>query len=302
MEKYSTQATSRMLQFRWLDAQCIQIRLPNGKVILCDPFFPSATNPWEIEDKNAELYYLDKPFSVEDLKQVDYLILNHTHGDHILKLEEIFRMYHPIVIIHSAMAEGLARTHEIWLSSIYPVDLNGRYYFDGFTLDTFHGTHHPVRYSFREGMEMPGFVENRRADELNILGGLFNMNFIITTDSGFKIGFVGGDDDADCRIFEQNTPDILFRNKLHSSNSNYDVARDWADYLIRTHASLMVPMHHEKWLKTKPGYTTDIVNQMNQYLIEQHANARVLNAERTRWYRVNLSICAESEDDTIGTD
>lgn len=277
------------LQFRWINAQCFQIKLPNGKVVLTDPFFPSPATSWNVTKELYDAYALEENFGVESLEQVDYIIINHTHGDHILKLEEVYQKYHPIVIIHSPMAYDLALTHEINLSDIYPVDFNGTYYFDGFQLETFHGTHHPVRNTYSQ-MPADDICDNRRASQMSVLGGLFNMNFILTTDEQVKIGFIGGDIDGDFEMFRKHCPDILFRNKLHSSKSEYDVVKEWVDYLIQSHAKIMVPMHHEKWLTGKPGYTTKLVDDMNQYLKEKHAVARVLNPKRTQWYGIKFGI------------
>lgn len=277
------------LQFRWINAQCIQMKLPNGKVILTDPFFPSPTTPWNVSKEMFDAYALEDPFDESSLEKVDYIIINHTHGDHILKLEEVYQKYHPIVIIHSPMAYDLALTHEINLSDIYPVDFGGTYYFDGFQIRTFHGTHHPVRNTYSQ-MPAADACDNPRAGKMSVLGGLFNMNFIVTTDEHVNIGFIGGDIDGDFEMFRACCPDILFRNKLHSSKAEYDVVKEWADYLIQSHAKLMVPMHHEKWLTGKAGYTTKLVEEMNEYLKEHHAVARVLNPKRTQWYSLKVGL------------
>ena len=52
----------------------------------------------------------------------------------------------------------------------------------------------------------------------------------------------------------------------------------------------MVPMHHEKWFVMKPGYTEQIVDDMNRYLEEKGSVSRVLNAERTRWYSLGITV------------
>ena len=47
---------------------------------------------------------------------------------------------------------------------------------------------------------------------------------------------------------------------------------------------------HEKWLNLKPGYTDQLVQDMNCILASHNSPARVLNPERTQWYSLNLSI------------
>lgn len=282
-------AAAQALQFRWINGQCFEIKLPSGKVILTDPFFPSPSNS-SIDSDFLKDSALDVPFDVDDLSGADYIIINHTHGDHIFKLEEIAQRFHSRVIIHSSMAPELARTHAIGLSKIYPVDFNGTYYLEDFALETFHGTHHPVEGTLQEEIDRSGNLVDERTSYLSALGGMLNMNFIISTPENISIGFVGGDDDGDYAMYRQHLPTILFRNKLHSSASEYDVAKDWAEYLHKAHIPLMVPMHHEKWFVTKPGYVDALINEMNRLLIQKGSVSRVLNPERTKWYSLNVSI------------
>lgn len=277
-------------RFRWINAQCFEIVLPNGCHILTDPFMPSVSN--HPGNSFFDEYLIETPFSVEDLEGADYVLINHTHGDHILHLQEVIDRFHPVVLCHSAVAVELAKVFDIGLSRIYPVDLNGTYYFDGFSVTTFHGTHHPVKEVLKDGAA-PVHTELAGSPDrafLSAIGGLFNMNFLITTDNNFSIAFVGGDDDGDCAFFDRHPASILFRNKLHATGADYDVAADWSRYLHRTHIPLMVPMHHEKWFVRQPGYTEQLVEDMNKKLAEMGSVSRVLNPRRTKWYTLGLTV------------
>ena len=282
--------SSKAMKFRWINGQCFEIQLPNGIHILTDPFMPSVSNQAGLSENMRKAYQIQTPFSPEDIEGADYIILNHTHGDHILQLEEIAAKFHSKVIVQSAMAMELAKKTKLTLTDIYPVDLNGTYYFPGFQLITFHGTHHPAKgsiYVERERM-MTDFPEEMQ--EISAWGCLFNMNFILRTDENISVAFVGGDVDGDYKIFEQYHPQMILRNKLHSSDTEYDGAGQWSSYLEKSKALLMVPMHHEKWLNLKPGYTDQLVQDMNCILSSHNSPARVLNPERTQWYSLNLSI------------
>lgn len=287
----SLQINSRGFKFRWINGQCLEIRLPNGKYVLTDPFFPSPTTPMpsqEIMKSSA----LDFPFGVDDLEGADYIIINHSHGDHTFKIEEIAKKFHSTVIIYSALATDLIRCHDIPLTDVYPVDFNSIYYFDGFSLETFHGTHHPCP-AYKENMEHVAATygnEDKTDLEWNVLGGLYNMNFILNTPEGLSLGFFGGNIDGDYEVFARHRPTILFRNKLHSSKTQYDVASDWAAYLDQCKIPIMVPMHHEKWFVTKPGYVEQLVSDMNRILEEKGSISRVLNPQRAKWYSLDISI------------
>ena len=128
-------------------------------------------------------------FHTEDIENVDYVFVNHTHFDHIANLQQICSRFSPVVICHSAVAMELARTQSIPLISIYPVDFNERYYFDGFYLDTYHGTHHAGRATYKETQARFNSGSN---DELAMMGSIFNVNFVMTLHEGLRIAFVGG--------------------------------------------------------------------------------------------------------------
>ena len=42
MSDYQSMAQSDALQIRWISVQCYEIVLPNGKVIVTDPFYWAA--------------------------------------------------------------------------------------------------------------------------------------------------------------------------------------------------------------------------------------------------------------------
>ena len=86
-EPYLQQVTSQALKIRWISVQCYEIVLPNGKVIVTDPFYLDAAKFDGMVDltKNQQMerdVYAQRGFSVDDFTGADYIILNHVHGDH----------------------------------------------------------------------------------------------------------------------------------------------------------------------------------------------------------------------------
>ena len=70
------------LKFRWINGQGFEFVMPNGKTLLTDPFYDM---PSFEEGKGMAL----TGFHTEDIDHVDYVFINHTHGDHIGNLQEI---------------------------------------------------------------------------------------------------------------------------------------------------------------------------------------------------------------------
>lgn len=286
-----THASSRALRFRWINAQCFEFQFPNGTTLLTDPFFDCKP-----EDPKSPInnFLLPEPFTAEDIEGADYVFLNHLHSDHSYNLSDVFEKFHSTVITHSATAMETAKAFDIPLTSIYPVDFGDVYYFDGFSIETFHGTHHHQK-SRLSGWNSTGLVKDfgEQYATVNAMGSIFNMNFLLTTDEGMRIMFVGGNNDGMLERIRRIRPNIVIRNKMHSSKELNNVAEDWADFMIQSGCQLMIPMHYETWLNTKPGFVDQVFADMNGIMEARNLPGRVAPLERTKWYTLNLCI---SED------
>ena len=276
-------ASSKAFKFRWINGQCFEFKLNNGKTLLTDPWFSGGGN---MASK------CPPGFSVEDIEAADYLFLNHTHGDHIANLQEVYDRFHPIVICHSAVAMELSRFFSIPLTSIYPVDYEGTYYFDGFIMETHHATHHGQPGDYAQVIErfsgMPDFGGN---PELNAMGSVFNMNFIMTTEQGMRVAFIGGNDDGMLkRMTGKDKPNVVIRNKMASSKHKEGAAEKFADWFSQSDMQLLIPMHYETWLTDDPEFSEQVHEDMNRIMMEKGLVGRVAPMERGKWYTLELSI------------
>ena len=187
----------------------------------------------------------------------------------------------------------LAKTHSIPLTSIYPVDYEGTYYFDGFILETHHGTHHAAPKCLSQCM---GRKADPLMDETNAFGGTFNTNFVLTTDQGMRVAFIGGNDDGMIqRLQGKNKPNIIIRNKMASSRVKEGVAENFADWFAGADTQLLIPMHYETWLTQDPAFAQRMISDMNRIMAEKGKLGRVAPMERGKWYTLNIGI-RELED------
>ena len=281
---------SQSFRFRFINCQCFEIRLPGGKTIITDPCydFPKET-------KIQKLFGLDG-FHTSDLEACDYVILNHTHGDHIANLGEVIERFSPKVICQSGVAAEIAAAYpDMELTSIYPVDYDGVYFFDGFKLETFHGEHKPQRTTFRKCMEESDPITgDPRFKKLRLLGGIFNMNYLLTLDNGFRAAFVGGTDDGMCERLRSIRPNLVFRNKLENEMDVEKVAGEWYSFMKNSFCQFVVPMHFEVWEHQEPGFSKKTFERANQLARENQILSRMVPVERTKWYE--LSLCATFAD------
>ena len=86
-EPYLSQMNSQAIRIRWISVQCYEIVLPNGKVIVTDPFYLDASKydgmtEFTRSQKMEKDIYSQTGFSVDEFTGADYIILNHVHGAH----------------------------------------------------------------------------------------------------------------------------------------------------------------------------------------------------------------------------
>ena len=277
-------ALSHGLQIRWINGQCFEFKFSNGKTLLTDPWYSLNNHP---EHPLAKV--CPQGFSLENLEGADYIFLNHTHVDHIYNLQEVQNRFNSTVITHSATAMDLAEAFDIPLTSVYPVDYNSSYYFDGFKLNTYHGTHHAQGYTLEKYYNRK--VADARRNRLSAMGSLFNTNFELTTDEGLRIAFIGGDDDGMPERFKVNgRPNIVIRNKMRRSEHMDNVAEEWANFFKEANVQLLIPMHHEKWISSQPEFAENVFKEMDEIMIENGLIGRVAPLIRGKWYTIDLSI------------
>lgn len=280
--------SNHSVKLRWINCQCFEITLPNGKTIVTDPCYDFPKNP---DSDFANLFRMEG-FTTENLTGCDYVILNHTHGDHMSNLEQIVERFHPVVVCHSGVAVELANVIDnLPLTSVYPVDYNGRYFFDGFRMDTWHGMHKPQSLTWKQCMKMGDIIsQQEKLYTLHTMGGFFNMNYLLTLDNGFRIAFVGGLDDGASEHLREERPNIVFRNKLRNEMDVESVAADWLSFMRVSHAQIVVPMHFEPWESMQPGFSEKTFIRANELAEEAGIYSRMLSPKQAEWYSFDLCV------------
>lgn len=274
--------TSSAFKFRWLNGQSFEFQFPNGKTLITDPWYQGGGKL-----KNRCL----PGFTTDCLEGGDYIFLNHSHGDHTANVQDVYDRFHSTVITHSATAVETARCFNIPLTSIYPVDYEGTYYFDGFILETHHATHHKQPSNYHETIERFTGSDFPGSPELNAMGSLFNMNFVLTTEQGMRIAFIGGNDDGMLkRLQGTHKPNVIIRNKMASSRVKDNVAEDFAAWFSKADTQLLIPMHYETWLTEDPEFARKMIDDMNRIMEEQGRIGRVAPMTRGTWYTLNLTV------------
>ncbi len=66
-------------QITWLGHAAFEVKTPEGRVLLIDPWITNPMNPWINSKKNP----------VNEIKKADYLLITHGHSDHVGEAVEI---------------------------------------------------------------------------------------------------------------------------------------------------------------------------------------------------------------------
>ena len=183
---YEPTASQNVLEFRWIHGQCFQFRLPDGKVLMTDPFLPQNPKAWRRENTPV--------LDLNELGPVDYVTINHSHFDHTSDLPAVFKENSPIVICDRIFARELSAAYQVPEYNIWPIVPGMTYQFDSFRLDTVAGKHNDIGGPCDlEGARF-GDPENTMVGPLNSYGCLFNTSFLFTLTNHYRIGFAAGVD------------------------------------------------------------------------------------------------------------
>lgn len=278
---YREDASALNLQFRWIHAQCFQFRLPGGKVLMTDPFFPQHPKAWTEEGTS----HLDP----DDIGRVDYVTVNHSHFDHVGNLPDVFRENTPIVICDRIYARELSAAYQIPEYYIYPIVPGMTYYFPDFKLETVQGKHNNLNTICDPEGKQYADPASPMIGPLNSFGCLFNTNYLFTLKNNFRIGFAAGVDvDSTAEVWKNTGPDIMLRQRMWYSRPEI-----YAEECRKLGGQLILPMHHDACNAENQDMNA-FAEKVNKILSADGSWMNMFNPVRLKWYSINLQIKVES--------
>lgn len=277
---YKESASSQCLRFRWIHGQCFQFQLPGGKVLMTDPFFPQHPKAWK--QKNTPLLDLD------NMGNVDYVTINHSHFDHTASLPDVFKDNSPIVICDRIFARELSAAYRVPEYNIYPIIPGMTYQFPDFQLDTIlgkHGNLHTINDMVGKEMVDP---ESPMMGPLNSYGCLFNTNFLFTLKNGFRIGFAAGVDlQPMIEKVKEHKASLLLRQRMRRAKPE-----EFAQDCQALGGQMILPMHHDACDETNQDMNA-YTHKVNQIFVAEDSDMSMFNPERLKWYTIKMKICVE---------
>lgn len=304
MEPYVHEISSTALRIRWISVQCYEIVLPNGKVIVTDPFYLDQSHFDGLKDEeltqNQQMekkIYAQTGFDPDKFTGADYILLNHVHGDHCNLVRKLWDKFYGRVLVPAGAAEELARVMDIPYPAVYPLYPGNTYYFDDFTLKVYPGAHD--NRAFREGkFQRPSdprvLIDGTEGFGIPVpcrlgpLGSIFDFNYLIETQNNFKIDFQAGRDFEDhVRHVAEERPNLMLCHRIRS----YDAAK-YAGMIERMGAQLCMPLHHNN-ARARGEDLNAYFQEVNKVLKADGSAARAFNPEPYKWYTVRTSIVSE---------
>lgn len=266
-------------KFRYINAQCYELILPNGKHILTDPY---------ISDQGLTGF---REFKLDEIERCDYVFLTHTHWDHASDLGAICNKFDSKLFCGAPVAAELSEYFKIKPGRIYPFENMDTYEMEDFTLQAVRGRHFPMLKLGTYGGQPEDYPETFAAASyrhLNFQGTLFSYDFCITLSNNVRIMFVSGTTELNniYRVADTFRPNVLIR---HTAGSH--PGSEWAQAIARFHAQLALPSHQDnlysgKWGKTMDDFTAEIQEELKKL----GSSTVFVNPEPYRWYDVCLGL------------
>ena len=264
------------MKIRWIDTSCFEIETEQGKRIVTDPYIDECP---------------DHPITSDEIQAMDYILITHTHFDHITQLDAYYERYQPKIMASPITAMKLVEQLDLSGQCMYGMD-HGEVLDFGSCTFTRIGGHHTIpnrkdRHLVRESEICRGlagaFPDSDAYQSLMCSGYWDFSNFYIETEDHTGILFWGGtigpEDIRKARAFR---PDII----LMQIPSNPPEAV--TEFVKEVGASYVIPHHQDTYLRTK-----DVGKMMLEYgeaINKVKPQMRFLPLEPGKWYEYRKTL------------
>ena len=260
-----------------------ELVLPSGKVVLIDPYFVNCRFPG---------------FSVDDITGADYIILTHCHYDHDSDLGYLAKKFGAKVFCGVMSAEAVMKYHKIPYDNLFPVFPGSKFTLEDLTLEFWQAKHNEAGGRIWDpeaniGFQKAGMVGHQ---QLDMLGSMESLDFMLTTPGGFRLMMVSGrplfgETFDRCRAA---APHVLLRQGgiRDAARPGQQVTEDeMAALLARYGAQIVVPFHTDI-MEKKHGadWTRAYLRRVGEKLAEKAPGTLFLDPVPLKWYTFGVSV------------
>ena len=271
--------------------------LPNGKVLLIDPYWGFGKNP--------DGYYDDGLWGhdPDEITGADYIILTHTHLDHDKEVAYYTEKYDSLVISPAMSAESVLHFHNIGCDNLFLAFPYEELAFKDLTVKVFPAKHCNLgsRYNpdYDLSFERHGLAGHKGCDDW---GSIESYDYLITTKDGFQILLANGRDIYTSTYLESQKicPDLLIRQaevKYEEGPKKGQMysAEDYAELCARFRATMAIPTHYDSVCKKYGGkewldnFYADVAAEYKKLV----PGGFFFFPEVWKWYSIGLDISEE---------
>lgn len=287
------------IKMRWCGFACYQIVLSDGTVILTDPCQYGMGEQWSAEPDYRR--YADKT-AADLLDRCDYVLLSHTHFDHVQDLPYVLDKFPDARVIvpdGGALPLVLKLNYSTLRRNIQIAGDKDRLCFPEFTLDCCRGKHTLFASTdpfFAHIQEQDYKTAFREADGsfdpieamFSASGGLDFRNYVISAPGGMRIFLWAGQILEDFRRFQYQglKPDVMFV-QIAGSNVGGDRTNPSGEiigsFTMDVQPQVVLPIHQEKFTKAN---LLRVQEECSRYYQDRHSPIRYENPRAYEWFTI----------------
>jgi len=265
------------MKIRWIDTSCFEIETDEKEIIVTDPYIDECEN---------------HPISSDEINAMDYILISHTHFDHITQLDKYYQLYKPKILCSRTSSIELLKTFDLSGQCMFGMDHLENLDFGNTSFTRISAKHsipsRKERHLVRESevkFELPDGLDEKYL-KLNISGYTDFSNFYIETKNNTRILFWGGGLTIEqINQAKQFRPDIILMQI--PSNPNSEIIK-----LIQLiGASWVIPHHHDTYLKTKN--VDKMMEELKKEIETNCPSTQFINLQSGKWYQFNKTIIKE---------
>lgn len=261
------------LKIRWLACSCFEIELPGGVKIITDPFITGSAN---------------KNFSREEIEGADYILVTHTHYDHVMDLGYLAEKFNAKILVGMLSAYDLAAYFDLNPKHIHTVTDGQIFSFANCTIQTFFGKHVDLPYSLsRLGKELAEKNGLAGMERVNNNGSLEFVSYLITLKNNLRILFWGGKIvDEQYKRLQNCRPNLaLMQIPGHSQTA-------LAQFINYLGPQIVIPHHHDSLAKNGTAAVDQYLDDLAKEMAINAPLSMLLKPNMGQWYEVKLTVKA----------
>ncbi len=266
------------MRIRWIDISCFELETDEGKRVVTDPYIDACPN---------------HPIGADEVKAMDYILITHTHVDHLTDLNLFFEKYRPRILASPLAGMRLVELMDLSGQCVYGMDHGECLDFGDLAFTRISG-HHTIpnrreRHLTRESVVADAFECMYPAGKAGIYRKLmcsgyhdFSSFYIRTPDNTgilFWGGTVGHEDVEKARMFH---PDLI----LMQIPSN--PMEEIAEFVKATGASYVIPHHHDTYFGVRD--VEQMMRDLEETVCRVNPQVRVLPLEQGKWYEFRKTL------------